>query len=254
MYRLCSESSDATVDWQLFYTSSLAAPVCRRKRRDVLNNSKKVNLFDETGRWKTLFEKEKQAAVPGSRKRRTAIAFLVAAPLTSALQTVKISKRTVERITDTKWIQNTDKNVLAVHPFCVKISNIVDKRRRGKHLREHLKDFLRPVSLSPADTHKVNFAEENTDTAGMGLFGAAVLVTTIWRRPFGAKPLGPSAYLLDCYYVVVSRTVVPVCSDIFQGSNKRFVLSWDYIERMSVFQNINEVLFFSLKSSFHFRA
>ena len=113
-----------------------------------------VSVSWETGSWKTLFEKEKQAGVPGSRKRRTAIAFLVAAPLTSALQTVKISKRSVERITDTKWIQITDKNFLAVHTFCVKISNIVDKRRRGKHLRMHLKDFLRPVSLSHQRTHK----------------------------------------------------------------------------------------------------
>ena len=143
---------------------------------------------------------------------------------------------------DSKYWQS----VLAIHSVCVEISNIVDKRRRGKHLREHFKD-LRPVSLSPVDTYKVNFAEENTNTAGMGLFGAAVLVTTIWRLSFGAKPfwhwvffargcLGPSAHLLDCYCVVVSRTVVfPVCSDVFQGSNKRFVLSWHYIERIAVF-------------------
>jgi len=70
----------------------------------------------------------------------------------------------------------------------------------------------------------------------MGLFGAAVLTMTIWRRIFGAEPFGASAYLRDYYYAhaIVSRTVCfPSCSDVFQDgscfllkSNKRcaFVL------------------------------
>jgi len=68
---------------------------------------------------------------------------------------------------------------------------------------------------------------------------------------------GAGVYLLDYYYahVVVSGNVCfPYCSEVFQEGNcflkkvKSVVrLSWEEIERISVFQDFNEVFFLTLK-------